>query len=70
MPDRLAGLACKEPGGWSARAVAAWSPSAEAYRTAGSETPPAVLAAMDAAIVGAPLDAAGERAARDRGWKR
>lgn len=68
--DHLAGLACREPKGWTARAVAAWMPPAPgAYRTAGSETPAPVLAAVDAAIAGAPLDAAGERAARDRGWK-
>lgn len=69
-PDRLAGLACRDAAGWTARALAAWTPPDEgAYRTAGSETPPAVLAAVDAAIAGAPLDARGELAARARGWK-
>ncbi|CAN7154070.1 zf-HC2 domain-containing protein [Phenylobacterium sp. LjRoot225] len=69
-PDRLAGLACREPQGWTARAFAAWSPPADAaYRTAGSETPAPVLAAVDGLIAGAPLDAAAERAARDGGWK-
>lgn len=69
-PDRLAGLACREPQGWAARALATWRPQPQAgYRTAGSETPAPVLAAVDAAISGAPLDAAAERAARDRGWK-
>jgi hypothetical protein len=39
------------------------------YRTAGSDTPGAVLAAVDSLIAGDPLDAAAERAARDSGWK-
>lgn len=69
-PDRLAGLACRDRGGWTALALAAWSPPQPgAYRMAGSETPAAVLAAVDGLIAGSPLDAAGERAARDRGWK-
>lgn len=69
-PDGLAGLACRAPQGWSARTVTAWSPQDQpAYRTAAVETPPAVLAAVDDLIAGEPLDAAAERAARDRGWK-
>lgn len=69
-PDRLAGVACRSPQGWAARTVTAWSPQqGPAYRPAGSETPPAVLAAVDELIAGEPLDAAAERAARDRGWK-
>jgi hypothetical protein len=39
-----------------------------AYRQAGSDLPPAVLDAIDARIAGKPLDAAGEEAARARGW--
>lgn len=71
-PDRLAGLACREPQGWTARTLAAWSPPPApegGYRTAGSETPPAVLAAVDELIAGEPLDAAAERAAREQRWK-
>lgn len=69
-PDRVAGVACREPRGWLARTVTTWSPGQEAgYRTAGSETPVPVLAAVDAMIAGDPLDAAGERAARDRHWR-
>ena len=68
-PDRLAGLACHEGGRWVARTVTAFAPAAApAYRTAGSDTPPEVLAAVDA-LGGQPLDAAAERAARDRGWR-
>ena len=69
-PDRLAGLACRADGGWAARTVTAWAPPAQAaYRQAASDTPPEVLAAVDALIAGQPLDASAERAARDRGWK-
>jgi hypothetical protein len=69
-PDKLAGLACREPAGWTARALAAWSPGPQTgFRTAASETPAAVLAAVDATLSGTPVDQAGERAARDSGWK-
>ena len=68
--DRLAGVACRDGGRWTARAVSAWKPPAvSAYRTAGAETPPAVLAAVDSLIAGEPLDARAERAARDAGWR-
>lgn len=67
--DRLAGLACRENGRWVARTITAWTPAAQtAYRQAGSDTPPEVLAAVDG-LSGQPLDAAAERAARDRGWR-
>jgi hypothetical protein len=70
-PDRLAGLACRDADGWQAKALAAWSPNTQPdYRTAGSETPPAVLATVDELMAGPPLDAAGERQARDSHWRR
>lgn len=69
-PDRLAGLACRGDGRWIVRTVTASAPTAEAaYRTAGDETPPEVLAAVDQALAGEPLDAKAERAARDHGWR-
>ena len=69
-PDRLAGLACRDGGRWIAETASAWAPpQGEGYRTAGSDTPPEVLAAMDRLIAGDPLDAAAERAARDGGWR-
>lgn len=71
-PDRLAGLACRDDDGddWQVRTVTAWTPAAgPQYRTAGADTPPEVLAAVDAVIAGEPLDAAAERAARERGWR-
>jgi hypothetical protein len=67
--DRLAGLACRRDGRWIVQTASAWAPDgAPQYRTAASETPPAVLAAVDGLIAGAPLDAGAERAARDAGW--
>jgi hypothetical protein len=68
--DRLAGLACRQDGRWVAQTTTAWSAQTQPdYRTAASATPPAVLAAVDAMIAGEALDARGERAARDHGWK-
>ena len=67
--DHLAGLACRQDGRWVALTATAWTQSANpAYRTAGSDIPPEVLAAVDG-LAGQPLDAAAERAARDRGWR-
>jgi hypothetical protein len=68
--ERLAGLACREDGRWVARTTTAFdAKGAPDYRTAASDTPPAVLAAVDATIAGEPLDARAERAARDKGWR-
>lgn len=70
-PAKLAGVACREDDHWVARALSAWAPATQtAYRTAGSQTPPAVLAAVDEMIAGQPLDAAAEARARATGWKR
>jgi hypothetical protein len=67
--DGLSGLACRDPDRWQIRTVTAWAPGRADYRTAGAETPPEVLAAVDALIAGEALDAADETAARARGWK-
>lgn len=68
-PERLAGLACRERGGWRVLALAAWTPPSQTgLRSAASETPQMVTAAVDQTISGTPADQAGERAARDRGW--
>lgn len=68
--DAVAGLACGRGGRWRAEVASAYRPGAATeYRTAAAATPPAVLAAVDAMIAGEALDGAGERAARDRGWK-
>jgi negative regulator of sigma E activity len=65
-----AGLACREGQAWAVRAAAPAAVATDtAYRTASSETPQAVLDAVDAMIQGAPLDAQAEAKARKAGWK-
>lgn len=65
-----AGLACREGGQWKIPVLAeAEKEAAGGYRQAGSALPPAVLDAIDARIANKPLDAAGEEAARARGWQ-
>ena len=68
--ERLAGLACRQGDHWIAEVATPFRPGPTPdYRTAASDTPPAVLATVDRLIAGAPLDAAQERAARDAGWR-
>jgi hypothetical protein len=65
-----AGLACREGGQWRIPVLAeAEQKAAGGYRQAGSALPPPVLDAIDARIADKPLDAAGEEAARARGWQ-
>ena len=65
-----AGLACRAGGQWKIPVLSETAPEAGGgYRQAGSALPPAVLDAIDARIAGKPLDAAGEEAARARGWQ-
>jgi len=69
--DGSAGLACREDEGWRVRQLMPAAPAAAGeYRTAASGLPPALLAAVDEMREGEVLDAAGERAAKSRGWKR
>jgi hypothetical protein len=65
-----AGLACREGDTWRVPVFQEAPAGAGEYRQAGSAAPVAVLDAIDQRIEGAALDAAAERAARDRGWKR
>lgn len=69
--DGFAGLACRDASAWRIRmAVAQAAPaSGPAYRQAASQTPAAILGAVDGLIAGAPLDAGQEAAARDKGWR-
>lgn len=68
--DGVAGLACREEGGWAVRALAPFTAAApDAIRTASADIPAPVLAAVDAAQAGDILDAAAEARARDAGWK-
>ena len=71
-PAALAGVACRAADGWQVGALASTeSPSADSgtYRQAASAMPPAVLAAVNTQIVGEPLDAHAEAAARGRHWQ-
>jgi hypothetical protein len=69
----IAGLACREGGGWRLEAMAAMdratSGSGE-YRPAASSLPPAIEPSVDELIVGDPLDSKAEAAARGNGWHR
>lgn len=69
--EGLAGLACRDADAWRLRVVSPIDTGAEtAYRTAGAETPPAVLSAVDALIEGEALDAQAEKRAIARRWRR
>jgi len=65
----VSGLACHGDSGWELRmaAVAGSGPRGD-YRQAGSDAE--VLAAAQEMMAGEALDAAGERRARDSGWRR
>jgi hypothetical protein len=66
----LAGLACHERSTWQIEVLAPGEARAPgAYRMAGSQAPKAVLQALEDRIMGEPLDASGEAAARQRGWQ-
>lgn len=65
-----AGLACRDGDAWRIPVLQDAPADSGAYRQAASTAPAAVLAVIDERIEGMTLDAAGERAARDRGWKR
>ena len=65
----VAGLACRDGEAWAMEALAPFRASATEVRTAGADTPAAVLAAVDAVIAGETLDAAAEARARDAGWR-
>jgi len=68
--ETVAGLACRERDGWKVRmAVARTAGPASDYRTAASETPPQVLEAAQDLMVGEPLDARAEAAARAKDWR-
>jgi anti-sigma factor RsiW len=70
--DVLGGLACRRSGEWRVQVLAnapAGTSAAGDYKPAGGSMPAAVLKAVEQQISGEPLDAAGEQAARARGWK-
>ena len=63
----LDGVACRTAAGWTLRYAAPGTASSGDYAQAGSD--PAQASAVAAMIAGEPLDAPGERAARERGWR-
>ncbi len=67
----LAGLACRQQGGWRVRALSqgeAGAQSAGTLRQAGSAVPASVLQAVNEQIAGDPLDASAEAAAKGKKW--
>ncbi len=65
----LDGVACRAAGGWQVRHMASGTVRAASEYRQASSTDPVILAAAQAMMVGDPLDAAAEAAARDRGWR-
>jgi len=64
------GLACRHGDEWRVETLGRGAAAGDSeYRTAGSELPAWILKSVEGQIVGEPLDQAGEKAARDRGWK-
>ena len=67
----LAGLACHSGAAWAVQSLVQVEPSAGAgMRQAATALPPAILGEVDSRIQGGALDAEGERAALQRGWRR
>lgn len=66
--DHVTGLACKRGAEWQLPVTAQISGAAGEVRTAASDIPAPILAAVDTLIDGDPLDARAETVARDRHW--
>lgn len=64
----LSGVACRDGAAWTVRAAAFGAATATSH--APSALAPAVQAAVDGLILGSPLDAKAEIAARLTGWRR
>jgi hypothetical protein len=69
--NRIVGLACRPERTWQVLLAARdpGSSMATDYRQAASSAPPEVRRLIEERIDGEPLDAAGEKTARDRGWR-
>ena len=67
--ESVAGLTCREDDGWALEALAGTVAPRSELRTAASETPDLILAAVDTRIAGDVLDASEEARARDGGWR-
>ena len=69
----LAGLACRQQGGWRVRVLSqgeAGAQSTGTLRQASSAVPASVLQAVNEEIAGDPLDASAEAAAKGKKWAR
>lgn len=64
----MAGVACRQGDGWQVQQALPGGGQGTAYRQA-SSTDARVMATVDALIDGAPMDAAGEKAAQAKGWR-
>lgn len=65
-----AGLACRDGETWRIPVLSEAHAMRGEYRQAAAATPVAVLDAIDERIAGTTLNAAAERVARERGWRR
>ncbi|MGE3143591.1 MAG: anti-sigma factor, partial [Hyphomonadaceae bacterium] len=66
---QTAGLACKSSDGWRVAMTTHAAAQTSEMRMAGAETPPAIVAAIEASIAGEPFDAAAEARARAARWR-
>ncbi|MEC3949882.1 anti-sigma factor family protein [Sphingobium sp. HWE2-09] len=64
----LAGVACREGDGWQVQQALPGAGQGAAYRQA-SSADARVMATVEALIAGAPVDAAGEQAAKAKDWR-
>ncbi|QTC91676.1 hypothetical protein [Brevundimonas goettingensis] len=65
----VAGLACRRDGHWAVQALAPFEAGSTEVRTASSDTPAVVLAAVDATLAGETVAGEEEAKARAAGWK-
>ena len=66
------GLACRHGEEWRIQALTQAADDRQPdsdYRTAGSATSAAIIKSVEEMIAGEPLDQAGEKAAREHGWR-
>ena len=68
--EAMAGYACREGEAWQVQMLAKTEATGGDYRQAATALPAPVLQAIESQIAGAPLDAAAEAAAVQRGWRR
>lgn len=70
ITENLAGIACRETGGWTVTTLTRSAPANERpYELAGAGMPAVVRGALGEMIDGEPFDAGQERQARDQDWR-